>query len=132
MNKFTQEVPAMYGDHHVTEVKRILQEINGVEDIYASSAFRVVEVSYDPSKVTEEVIKTRLEEAGYLGGLSIPVEVGAAVVSESLPSNGKTYMRHTAVYEQTQHAVSFGQNVSYLGRPLWPCPGMGTLKNIEE
>jgi len=132
MNKFIQEIPAMYGDHHVTEVRRILQEISGVDDIYASSAFGVVEVSYDPSKVTEEEIKSKLEAAGYLGDLHIPVEVGAVVVSESASGNGKTYMRHTAVYEQTQQAVSFGQNVSYLGRPLWPCPGIGTLKNMEE
>jgi len=31
------ELPALFGDHHVTEVRRILNEIQGVKDVYASS-----------------------------------------------------------------------------------------------
>jgi len=39
------ELPAMYGDHHVTEVRHILLGLDGVKDVYASSGFRVVETS---------------------------------------------------------------------------------------
>jgi hypothetical protein len=28
--------------------------------------------------------------------------------------------------------VSFAQQVPYSGRPLWPCPGMGTLTIEDE
>ena len=38
-------VPTMYGDHHVVEVRRMLLQLAGVEDVNASSCFRTVEVS---------------------------------------------------------------------------------------
>ena len=132
MNKFTQDLPAMYGDHHVIEVRRILLEIPGVDDVYASSAFRVVEVNYDPEKVTQEDILAKLNEAGYAGDMEIPIEKGSASQPSEAESNGKVYMRHTAVYEQVKQAVSFGQNVTDSGRPLWPCPGMGPIKSKME
>ena len=53
MKKKLFELPTLYGDHHVIEVKRLLSEIPGVLDIYASSAFQVVEVPYDETKVND-------------------------------------------------------------------------------
>ncbi len=126
METLTLKVPAMYGDHHVIEVRRILFELPGVEDVYASSSFKIVEVRYDPEKISPEQIEARLGEAGYLDELPISAEAGAAAVSEG---NGRAFFRHTIVYENTQQVVSFAQNVSYSGRPLWPCPGFGVLRS---
>jgi hypothetical protein len=42
------------------------------------------------------------------------------------------FMRHTAVYEQIKKTVSFSQQVAYRGRPLWPCPGMGPIRSMDE
>ena len=47
MASFSLELPSMYGDHHVSEVRRILLEMEGVSEVYASSAFRAVEVEYN-------------------------------------------------------------------------------------
>jgi len=125
------ELPLLYGDHHVLEVRRIMEAIPGVEDIYASSAFHVVEVTYDPTKVSKEEIQKRLEEAGYTGDLPLPVETGIAVTENG---SQKPYFRHTVAYEQSKQVVSFEQRVNYSGRPLWPCPGFGVLRrqNSEE
>ena len=128
MNTFSIELPALYGDHHVTEVRKLLLELPGVDDVYASSSFRVVEVSYDPTKVSAEVITKTLDEAGYLGELPIPAESGQAEYGRG---NGQTYFRHTSVYENTRQTVSFAQSVSYSGRPLWPCPGMGPIRSMQ-
>ena len=128
MNTFSIELPALYGDHHVTEVRKLLLELPGVDDVYASSSFRVVEVSYDPTKVSAEVITKKLDEAGYLGELPIPAESGQAEYGRG---NGQTYFRHTSVYENTRQTVSFAQSVSYSGRPLWPCPGMGPIRSMQ-
>ena len=39
------EAPALYGDHHVSEVRRILLELTGVNEVYvSSSAFQIIEV----------------------------------------------------------------------------------------
>ncbi|RPI88242.1 MAG: copper chaperone [Chloroflexi bacterium] len=126
-NTVTVELPAMYADHHVVEVRRILLELPGVSDVYASSAFHLVEVSFDPQQITEEEITRSLELSGYLEDLDVPVEKGVA------SKNGRgEFFRHTAVYDQTRSAVTFGQHVSYLGRPLWNCPGMGVIRKMEE
>jgi outer membrane protein assembly factor BamB len=74
----------------------------------------------------------KLDEAGYLGEWSIPVEAG--VVGQDIGS--KPFFRHTAVYETTRQVVSFSQQVGdatiYTGRPLWQCPGMGAIKTKME
>lgn len=129
MKRFTLELPTLYGDHHVIEVRRLLLEMPGIEDVYASSAFHVVEVDYDPDKISEANIRGKLEEAGYLGELIFPAESGTAAYQQT---NGDTYFRHTAVYENTRQVVSFAQTVQDSGRPLWPCPGIGVVKKVEE
>jgi copper chaperone CopZ len=78
MKTKTFEAPALYGDHHVTEVRRILLEIEGVTDVYASSAFQTIEVTYDESKINDLEIAVKLDEAGYLGEWTIPIEMGEA------------------------------------------------------
>lgn len=130
MEVLSLELPAMYGDHHVIEVRRLLFEIPGVEEVYASSGFRAAEITYDPEKTSAEDIKDKLDKAGYIGDLPIPEEVPA----ESAPSgNGrKGFFRHTSAYETTNQVVSFGQTVNYEGRALWPCPGMAPLTGMDE
>jgi len=123
------EVPALYADHHVTEVRRILMELNGVKEVYASSAFRVVEVTYDEKKINDLEIAIRLDEAGYLGEWTIPIEMGTVAQQGD---GQKPYFRHTTTYETTKQTVSFAQKVNYKGRPLWHCPGMGAVKRDEE
>ena len=123
------KLPAMYADHHVMEVRRVLSMLPGVEKIYASSAFHVVEVAFDQSKLTVEAIEARLEEAGYLGDLSAPVEAGTAANGEN---GGNVLFRHTAAHEAAAPVIGFAQTVSYTGPPLWPCPGIGVIRGQEE
>jgi len=129
MEKQSYNLPAMYADHHVVEVRRILLGLSGVTDVYASSAFQVVEVTYDPDVAKEPEITMALEEAGYLGELTVNAEAGTPATSK----NGDgVYFRHAEVYEQTKETIGFTQNVSYAGRPLWPCPGIGVINTVEE
>ena len=130
MEVLTIELPAMYGDHHVVEVRRLLFEIEGVDDVYASSGFRAVEISFDPEKANAEDLKAKLDKAGYIGELPIPVEIPAE--SASTGEEKKGFFRHTAAYETTNQVVSFGQTVNYEGRALWPCPGMAPLTGMDE
>jgi copper chaperone CopZ len=119
------QVPTLFADHHVTEVRRVLLEIPGVTEVYASSAFQVLEVTFDKSQVNDLQIALKLDEAGYLGEWTVPAETGLA--RESSASAQSPYFRHTIVYEATPRTVTFAQRVGYGGRPLWPCPGLGPL-----
>ena len=74
MTVLTLDLPAMYGDHHVVEVRHILLSLEGVEDVYASSGFRAVEITYNNKKITKAELTEKLEGAGYLGELPIPKE----------------------------------------------------------
>ncbi len=127
MKTVTFNLDMMYGDHHVIEVRKLISSIPGVEDVYASSCFHIVEVQYDENKVDEDEIRDKLDDTGYLGELSLPVEIGT-----NKKANGQeAYFRHTAVLEQTGDVVSFAQKAPYEGRPLWPCPGVGPLQDDE-
>jgi copper chaperone CopZ len=119
----------MYGDHHVTEVRHLLLELDGVDSVYASSGFQFVEIEYDEAKVDAEAIKVVLDEAGYLGELPISVEQGAI---EDRENGQKPFFRKSVSYEQTGRDISFAQQVPFSGRPLWPCPGMGLIEQVEE
>jgi len=129
MDKVSLKLPVMYADHHVTEVRRILSQIDGVQDVYASSAFQTVDVRFDPAQVSEDQIQAALGEAGYLGDLPATVEPASAAAKGSA---NKDHFRHSIAYEQTKQVVSFNQKVNFEGRPLWPCPGMGPIKNMDE
>jgi copper chaperone CopZ len=135
MDKLTLDLPAMYGDHHVSEVRRILLELPGVQSVYASSAFQVAEITYEPAQIDSAAITARLDKAGYLGDLSTPSETGQPAAS---PEERSSALRHTVAYQQTGKVVGFAQNVGRdarsrvsTGRALWPCPGMETLKEKE-
>jgi len=129
MKTITFELPALYGDHHVVEVRRLLLEIAGVEDVYASSAFHVVEITFDPTRVTEDSLKKTLDEAGYFGELNLPVEAGQPAYQHD---GVEPFFRHTASFETTRKVVSFTQQTNYTGRPLWNCPGIGVIKQKME
>ena len=103
----------------------------GVTDVYASSAFQVAEVTFDPDIGKVKQKSPRHSEKPVIW-------VNSLVIARSretcgLPMNGDgTFFRRTEVYEQTKETIGFAQNVSYVGRPLWPCPGIGVINTVEE
>jgi copper chaperone CopZ len=130
--KLSLELPTLYGDHHVSEVRRLLQALPGVKDIYASSCFHLLEVQYDPAQVEEEAIVARLEEAGYLGELPAAQETGISAYGVQQGAGEPAFFRHTTMYETVRQSVSFTQKVdgeAERRRPMWPCPGMGAVSS---
>jgi copper chaperone CopZ len=59
------DVPSMYADHHVIAVRQALLTVAGVDEVRASSAWKQVQVTYDPSTVSPDGISQALEKAGY-------------------------------------------------------------------
>jgi hypothetical protein len=126
MKTYQTDLPTMFGDHHVREVRRILLDLPGIDDIYASSSFQFLQLDYDEDKVKEEEIIAALEQAGYLGGFAIPQETNLPATETD-----EKVFRHTEAFSQTKK-VSFHRETPYAGRPLWPCPGMGPITKVEE
>ncbi len=127
METLTLNLSTLYADHHVTEVRRLLLELPGVEKVYASSCFQVIQITFDPERTNSAAIEARLGQAGYLEDLKVTAETGI-----DAPSNRQVAdLRHTAVYEQTARVVGFAQDVRPVGMRLWPCPGMDRLPEQE-
>jgi len=122
--------PAMYGDHHVQAVREMLLQLKGVEDVYASSSFNLVDVIYNPDVVEEGEFKKLLLENGYLDDLLTPIEADKATYLEI--DRSSSFFRHTEVFEKQRNIVGFSQEVKFNGRPLWYCPGFGAIKNKME
>jgi copper chaperone CopZ len=68
MEKIILELPTMYGDHHVLAVRDALTKLDGIDEIYASSAWKEIMVSFDPKKIGQSDIEDSLAEAGYPAG----------------------------------------------------------------
>ncbi len=100
-------VPAMYADHHVIEVRRILHDVPGVRDVYASSAFGVVEIDFVAEHTSAEALEQRLNEAGYLRELPVPMESGEPATDRTAAD--AQHRRHTTSYAQSGSVIAFRQ-----------------------
>jgi len=65
MEKTLFDLPTMYADHHVLKVREVLTGLEGVEDVFASSAWKQVLITYNPAKIDQAAIEQALTEAGY-------------------------------------------------------------------
>lgn len=85
MERLQLNVPNLWADHHVLKVRAVLTAIPGIQDVIASSAFRMIVLNYDPALVSPGAIMSALEDAGY------PVATdGTGVITETVPvADGK-------------------------------------------
>jgi hypothetical protein len=108
-------IPTLYGDHHTTAVRKILEGIQGVEDIWVSPGSHQVSFALDVSKTSREAVEKALAAQGYEPG--VPEPTYAAGLAERST-------RHTSLTLGTGGSLAFAeQTLVQGGRPLWPCPG---------
>ncbi len=65
MQKAILDVPTLWADHHVLKVREALVNLPGVEDVFASSAWKQVLVRYDETQTDQAQIEQALAAAGY-------------------------------------------------------------------
>ena len=68
MEKVVLDVPMLWADHPVLAVRDALMQLAGVEDVYASAAWKQVMVTYDAAKLDQAAIEGALAAAGYPAG----------------------------------------------------------------
>ena len=73
MASITLKAPAMFADHHVVKARTALLALDGIEDVYASSAWQAVIVTYDEAKIQPAAIEQSLADAGYAPDTVPPV-----------------------------------------------------------
>lgn len=111
MDRLTLILPALYGDHHVASVRRVLDAMPGVSEVSIRPAAHAVCMAIDPGKQTATAIEAALSSAGY--------SVGDP--ERAITPSGPASPRHTMTLGGT---LSFTHEPpAWEGRPLWPCPG---------
>jgi copper chaperone CopZ len=76
MTKAVLDVPTLWADHHVLEVREALLNLEGIDDVYASSAWKQVLVTYNNKKAKKADIEKALADAGYpVGQGEVPIVV---------------------------------------------------------
>jgi len=124
MERLVMNLSALYGDHHTTAIRRLLEPMEGVAEILASPASRKLVVKYYPTVVTEEEIVHRLADEGYVADSS--------ETAYPIPLADRTG-RHTAILSGTHESMAFAeQSPTLQGRALWPCPGFEIQRVPKE
>ena len=98
MEKVILSMPKMWADHHVLKVRETLTALDGVEDVYASSAWKQVLVNYDPGKLSEAAITEALVRAGY--GVDGALELEGVRLSAGDPAWDELGVRATKTDER--------------------------------
>ena len=76
MAKTVLDVPTLWADHHVLKVREALVNLDGVNDVYASSAWKQVLVDYNNKEVKKADLEKALADAGYpVGKGEVPIVV---------------------------------------------------------
>ena len=120
MENLSLVLPALYGDHHVASVQRVLKSLPGVSDVTVSPAAHAVSLHFDAAQQTAAAIEAALAAAGYATGDPEPI----------LPVPGPGATRHTATLAGT---LAFAHEPpAWEGRPLWPCPGFDRTPIPED
>jgi len=68
MEQLSLTVPGMWADHHVSAVRGLFQEEDGVVVTGASAMDATLQLEYDPVTTDPQRIAARLEQAGYPPG----------------------------------------------------------------
>ncbi len=119
MDKVDFTLPFLFADHHVTEVRRILLKVPGVVDVYASSAFQTVEVTFDNAQITAADIQKTLDDAGYLSPLPSPTEDASDHPARSRRLSGD---------DPVLPGLHFSRPLPSKSINAWLIPGLGLLK----
>jgi len=79
----TISLPAMYGDHHVVEVRQIVTALPGVKEVRASASRRKLFIAFDRAQVTLAAISAALAQGGFAPGATFAPGAAPAAASET-------------------------------------------------
>ena len=119
MERLTLELPTMYGDHHVVEVRALLAGLPGVRPVVASAAWQKVVLDFDPAQTGPTAIKAALAERGYTAD-----PIGVPAVSARLAGMTE-FAQGSGIIERFIEAVPAWS-------PLGPCPGFSVRHPGDE
>lgn len=119
MERLILDLPTMFGDHHVVEVRNLLAGLPGVQPVVASAAWQQVVLNYDPARTDAAAIKQALAARGYTSD-----PVGNPPASARLGAFTDFALAPGAVEQFVEKVPTWS--------PLGPCPGFSVRHPGEE
>lgn len=81
MEKTVLNLPTLYADHHVMILREALLDVDGVKEVYASSAWKQAVVTFDPKQTDPSAIEGAAVAAGYpVGEAETPILVKREII----------------------------------------------------
>jgi copper chaperone CopZ len=81
MEKLVLTLPTLYADHHVLTLRQALLDIEGVTQVYASSAWKRAIITFDAEKTSADDLEKAAAQAGYpVGEAELPVLVEREII----------------------------------------------------
>ena len=111
----TISLPAMYGDHHVVEVRQIVTALPGVKEVRASASRRKIFIAFDLAQVTLEAISAALAQGGFAPGAA---SAAASETGDHLPivaAADQVDVRESKYSPPPAFGVCPGLEVRYVG-----------------
>ena len=65
MERVTFSIPTLFADHHVLKLRQALLDVDGVQNVIASSMYRDVTIDFDAATTSAEALQQVVEGAGY-------------------------------------------------------------------
>ncbi len=115
LQKETISLPAMYGDHHVVEVRQIVTALPGVKEVRASASRRKIFITFDRAQVTLEAISAALAQGGFAPGAA---PAAASETGDHLPivaAADQVDVRESKYSPPPAFGVCPGLEVRYVG-----------------
>ena len=107
-------VPAMFGDHHVVQVRQIVSALPGVKAIQASASRRKITVTFDRAQVTLAAISAALAQAGFAPGVA-PAEAAGAGDLPIVAAADQVHVREAKYTPPPAFGVCPGLETRYVG-----------------
>ena len=107
-------VPAMFGDHHVVQVRQIVAALPGVQSVLASASRHKISVTFNRAQLTLATIAAALAQAGFAPDV-IPAE---AIGTGDLPivaAADQVHVREAKYTPPPAFGVCPGLETRYVG-----------------
>ena len=118
MEDFQKEcisVPAMFGDHHVVQVRQIVSALPGVQTVLASASRRTITVTFNRAQTTLAAIAAALAQAGFAPGAAPAEALGAGDDLPIVAAADQVHIREVKYTPPPAFGVCPGLETRYVG-----------------
>jgi hypothetical protein len=108
-------LPAMFGDHHVVQVRQIVAALPGVKDIRASASRRKLSVTFNRAQLTLEALRAALTQGGFAPGAAPAEAIGTGDNLPIVSAADQVEVREAKYSPPPNFGVCPGLETRYVG-----------------